>query len=190
MKVQISENLVVLSQLAGEPHFDDERTILTARPVVPLDQIDRKLKPKRRWFVAGAFVVAMLLGGASGIISAYFKLREVPESPVAQVNVPTQAASEEPLASTVPEAALTEESNASFLPTLPVLEEQPSKLVIPKRVVRPRPVTRSTNHSVTPQPLSEDEDLRRIRQAVLIDELQGRRMRDAERRERRRPERN
>src|SRR5258705_3505843 len=102
MKVQDSENLVVLSQLAGEPHFDDEQAIWTARPVVPLDQIDKKLKPKRRWFVAGAFAVAMLLGGASGLISAHFKLREVPESRVAQVDVPTQAESEEPLASTVP----------------------------------------------------------------------------------------
>jgi hypothetical protein len=186
MKEQGSENSLPPSQSAGKPHFDDERTILTARPVVPLDQIDKKLKLKSHCFVAGAFTVAMLLGGASGLISAYYKLRAVRDSGVAQVDVPTQAASEEPLASTVPKVAVTEASNAS---SLPVFEEQASNLVIPKRVVRPRPVTQRTNNSVGSQPLSEDEELSRIRQDVLLDEWQERRMRGPERREQRRSER-
>jgi len=182
MKEQAHKNSFAPSQPTSVPYFDDERTILTARPVVPLDQIDKKLKRKSRWFVAGAFAVAMLLGVASGLISAYFKLREVRESLVAQVDDPAQAASEDQVASTVPEVALSEESNASLLLTSPLLEEQPAKLVTPKRVVRPRPVKRSTNPSVTSQPLSEDEELSRIRQAVLIDEFQRRRIRGTERR--------
>jgi len=124
----------------------------------------------------------MLLGVASGLISAYFKLREVRESLVAQVDDPAQAASEDPVASAMPAVALSEESNASLLPVSPLLEEQPAKLATPKRVVRPRPVKRSTNPSVTSQPLSEDEELSRIRQAVLIDEFQRRRIRGTERR--------
>ena len=190
MTEQACENSLAPSQPVGEPHFDDERTILTARPVVPLAQFDKKLKLRSRCFVAGAFALAMLLGGASGLLSAYFKLREVPEPGVAQVDVPTQAVHEEPLASTGPKVALTEESIASFLPTFPVLEDQRSRPVIPKRVVRPRPVTQSTNYSVTSQPLSEDEELSRIRQAVLIEELQGRRIKVLERREGRKSERN
>ena len=183
MKEQAYENSFAPSQPASVPYFDDERTILTARPVVPLDQIDKKLKRKSRWFVAGAFAVAMLLGVASGLISAYFKLREVRESLVAQVDDPAQAASEDPVASAMPAVALSEESNASLLLTSPLLEEQSAaKLVTPKRVVRPRPVKRSTNPSVTSQPLSEDEELSRIRQAVLIDEFQRRRIRGTERR--------
>jgi len=179
-----------LAPSAGEPHFDDERTILMARQVVPLEQIDKKLKLKSSWFVAGAFAVAMLLGGASGLISAYFNLREVAESGVAQVDVPLQAAPEESLASTVPKVGVSEGSNGGLLPTSPVLEKQPSKLVIPKPIARPRPVTRGTDYSVAAQPLSEDQELWKIRQAVLIDEWQGRRMRGKERLERHRPERN
>ena len=182
MKEQAHKNSFAPSQPTSVPYFDDERTILTARPVVPLDQIDKKLKRKSRWFVAGAFAVAMLLGVASGLISAYFKLREVRESLVAQVDDPAQATSEDPVASAMPAVALSEESNASLLLTSPLLEEQPAKLVTPKRVVRPRPVKRSTNPSVTSQPLSEDEELSRIRQAVLIDEFQRRRIRGTERR--------
>jgi len=182
MKEQAHKNSFAPSQPTSVPYFDDERTILTARPVVPLDQIDKKLKRKSRWFVAGAFAVAMLLGVASGLISAYFKLREVRESLVAQVDDPAQATSEDPVASAMPAVALSEESNASLLPVSPLLEEQSAKLVTPKRVVRPRPVKRSTNPSVTSQPLSEDEELSRIRQAVLIDEFQRRRIRGTERR--------
>ncbi|HSE24666.1 MAG TPA: hypothetical protein VLB68_23585 [Pyrinomonadaceae bacterium] len=167
MKEQSSKNSLTPSDLTAEPLFDDEQTILTARPVVPLDQIDKKLKLKSRWFIAGAFVVAMLLGGASGLVSGYLKVKAVPEPRVAEGE--TQASFEEPLDSTVP-VGLGEESNASLLP---VPEEQAPKPVISKRVVRPRPVTRSTNDLVVSQPLSEDEELWRIRQAVLLEQWQG-----------------
>ena len=183
MKEQSFENSLTQSHSTGEPLFDDEQTILTARPVVPLEQIDKKLKLKSRCFVAAAFVVAMLLGGATGLVSAYFKLREVTEPRVAQGE--TQAAFEEPLASRVP-LALGDESNASLLP---VPEEQAAKRVISKRVVRPRPVTRQTNDLVVSQPLSENEELWKIRQAVLIDEWQEQGRRRTERRERPRAER-
>ena len=184
------ENSLAPSQPVGEPLFDDEQTILTARSVVPLEQIDRKRKLKSRFLVVGAFALAILLGGASGLISAYFKLREVDESGVAQVGIPTQPGTEEPPTLPALKVAVTEDSNASFIPPFPALEEQRSKPFIPKRVARPRPITQSMNHSVISQQLSEDEELSRIRQDVLIEESQGRRMKGVERREGRRPERN
>ena len=62
-----------------QPHFDDERTLLRARPVVPLEKIEAKVKHRRRWFLGSAFAVAMLLGAASALVSAYFKLRNASE---------------------------------------------------------------------------------------------------------------
>jgi hypothetical protein len=160
--------------MVEQPNFDDERTILSARPVVPLEQIDAKVRHRRRWFLGGAFAVAMLLGAASALVSAYFKLRNVPDPEI-------QSSS---MSSSLPEQTL-----GSLLPSL---EEQPTVepvTVTPKRL---KPTFRNTDHRdepVTQPRLSEEEELRRIRDAVLVDEWQERRLRRAERRERRRAER-
>ena len=180
MLEQDHDHLLSPSDSTGEPHFDDELTILTARPVVPLELLDEKLKPKGRWFVVWAFAVAILLGGASGLASAYFKLRNAPESPVAQ------AESDEPLASTVTKPTLNEDRTASLSP---VIEEPVAKLVLSKRVAKLRPVTRRINDSFKSQPLSEDEELLRIRQDVLVDEWQSQVKRRAERHDNLRSER-
>ena len=146
--------------MVEQPHFDDEVTTLTARPVVPLANIDAKLKNRRRWFLGGAFAVAMLLGAASALISAYFKLRNVPDPEIQSLSV---------LSVDPP------------VPTVQVISE------------RPKPKPRNTDRTekpVTALPvirprLNEEEELERIRDAVLIDQWQERRARRVERRERR-----
>ncbi|HEX6732194.1 MAG TPA: hypothetical protein VF074_19405, partial [Pyrinomonadaceae bacterium] len=50
----------------AEPHFNDERTIQTARPVVPLNPFLRFLT-KRRLAFASAFMLAALLGAGSAL---------------------------------------------------------------------------------------------------------------------------
>jgi hypothetical protein len=65
--------------MVEQPHFDDELTVLTAQPVVPLEQIEKKARHRRRWFLSGAFAIAMLLGAASALVSAYFRVRNVPD---------------------------------------------------------------------------------------------------------------
>jgi hypothetical protein len=190
MKKHACKNSSVPFKPVGEPHFDDERTLLSARPVVPLDQIVKNRKLKSAWFVPVTFALAIFLGGASGLVSAYFKLREVPESRPAQVDGPTQAPPDEALASALPGVILTGETATSLSANFNSPEEQRSRPVTPKRVAKPRTVTQSMNHPLTSQPLSEDEELSRIRRSVLIEEPQGRRMKIAERREGRRPELN
>ena len=179
MKVQRFINSVGVSASAEQPHFDDERTLQSARPVVPLERIDAKLKHRRRWFLGGAFAVAMLLGAASAVISAYFRMRDVPSSEVARLDIPSSAAP-------VVEEAVPAETEA--------IAEEPVKpvAVTPKRTIatatRPRLVNRPGEPLEGPQ-LSEDEALQRIRENVLIDEWQERRMRRVMRRERRRADR-
>lgn len=153
--------------MVEQPHFDDELTVLTAQPVVPLAQI----KHRRRWFLGGAFAIAMLLGAASAVVSAYFRLRNLPEP---QIQTSSVLPVSEPL-------------------TEPVVEEEvlPAVEVIPERP-KPRPrsgdkINRTASQPPVSQPrLSEEDELHRIRNAVLVDEWQERRMRRVERRERRR----
>lgn len=146
--------------MVEQPHFD-EVTTQTARPVVPLEKIDARIQSKRRWFLGGAFAVAMLLGAASALVSAYFKLRNVPDPEIQSLSVlPVDSAP---------------------LQTVEVIAE------------RPKPTLRHTDNTekrVTDVPvvqprLNEEEQLRRIRDAVLIDQWEERRARRVERRERR-----
>jgi hypothetical protein len=161
-KEQTLENFAPLHQPPDEPHFDDELSILKARPVVPLKQFDERLQRRRRWFLFGMFALAMFLGAASGLISAHFKLREVSAEPVTQLAVPTLRASEEALPSTVSEEPDTKNSFGNPLPGLPPLEEQQFKLFTPKRpVIRPRRVIIDTKHSFPLPPLSEEEEFAR-----------------------------
>ena len=143
--------------MVEQPHFVDEVTTLTARPVVPLEEIDTKLKHRRRWFLGGAFAVAMVLGAASALISAYFKFRNIPDPEIQSVSV------------------------SSVLPEAPTVE------VLPQR---PKPKPRNTNKTDTELPvvqprLSEEDELERIRDAVLVEQWEERRARRVERRERR-----
>ena len=155
-----------------QPHFDDERTVLSARPVVPLQLIEAKVKHRRRWFLGGAFAIAMFLGAASALVSAYFKLRHQPEAqiqPSAVLTVP------EPVAEPTIEAPL-----PAVEQTVEKTEAQP---VV--KVVRPKHQPPAIRDRDQPR-VSEDDALRQIRDSVLVDQWEERRARRVERRERRR----
>jgi hypothetical protein len=171
--------------MVEQPHFDDELTVLTAQPVVPLEQIEKKARHRRRWFLSGAFAIAMLLGAASALVSAYFRVRNVPD-PELQTTAESSEAE--------PETAVTEPPvTASMLPVSeePVGEEveeveaQPAPTPAPKRS-EPVRTTRHTSEPVFEPRLDEEDELRRIRDAVLVEQWQERRARRIERRERRR----
>lgn len=158
----------------GAPQFDDERTVQSARPVVPLEQINAKVRHRRQWLLGGAFAIAMMLGAASALVASYLKLRN-PATPVAEAEV-----APEPVAVADVPAAIVEE------PPAPV--ESPAPAVPPKR----RTVATQIEELYEPSParkVSEEEELEQIRDAVLYDEWQERRQRRADRRERRRLDR-
>src|SRR5215211_8874041 len=73
--------------MVERPYFDDERTVLTARPVISLEQIDTEVKHRRRWFLGGAFAAAMVLGAAWALLSAYLKIRNAPEPEIQSLSV-------------------------------------------------------------------------------------------------------
>ncbi len=167
----------------AEPHFIDERTVLTARRVVPLEKIEAKTRHRRQLFLGVAFAFAMMLGAGSALIASYLKLRNAPQA--------TSAVAVEP--DEVPAPVAVVESSPS--PT-PIAEEQVAETtppVTPKkepkhRAVPEQPILEPIDDRDTRQ-ANEAEQLQQIRDAVLYDQWQERRARRVERRERRRAER-
>jgi len=183
----------------SEPQFDDERTLLFARRVVPLEKINAKVRHRRHWFIGGAFAVAMMLGAASALLASYLKTRNVQNAPVAvtQVDVPDAApvaVSENPPAET-PVAAV-EEPSPEVSPEMTATEESipddtPKKAAVKRRsvvVAATKPDDYMSDPSDTRR-MNEEDALHQIRDNVLYDEWQERRARRVWRRERRRAER-
>ena len=168
-----------------EPNFEDERTLLSARRVVPLAKIDAKERKRRHWLLGGAFALAMMLGAASALLASYLKLRNVPTvaSEITEVETPDQpvAAAAEPVANELPpteetiEVENTEETAAPITSTRAPAGRRRAPFNRNTDLVRPRVL----------QDMDEDAQLERIRESILIDTWQERRARRAARRERR-----
>jgi hypothetical protein len=176
-----------MNERAVPPNFDDERTLLTARQVVPLNEIDTKVRRRRRWFLGGAFAVAMMLGAASALVASYLKLRNVPP-------VTTNEVSESDVAS--PPLAVVQNTPSpapSESPVTPAVEQPDSEALLEETgkkepVAKQRPVVKHTQEPVELRDdpkITEEERLQQIRDAVLYDEWQERRARRVMRRERR-----
>jgi hypothetical protein len=154
------------------PNFDDERTLQTARRVVPLNQIEAKVRRRRHWFLGGAFVVAMMLGAASALVASYVRLRTAP-APVAD---------NEAAPGDVPAPVAVA---ANPLPTdSPASEEAPKKEPVAKRRAVAKRAEEPSDLPDDPH-ITEAERLQQIRDAVLYDKWQEQRARRVYRRDRR-----
>jgi hypothetical protein len=71
------ESLNAEPELA-EPHFDEEATLLSARPVVPLDEIKANTRFRRPWVPGVTIAGALLLGIAASVF--YFSGQSVSTS--------------------------------------------------------------------------------------------------------------
>jgi hypothetical protein len=170
------------------PTFDDERTVASARPVVPL----AKIKTHRRiWLLGGAYALAMMLGVGIALLGAYLRLPNTPAAPAAaasEISEPDLNSAPLVAADSVPSETSDDESTVDDS-----MEESP-EVAEPVTESTPRRRTRPRRNSVSDEPrsmpqASEEDELRRIREAVLVDEWQERRARRVLRRERRRAER-
>ena len=175
-----------------QPNFEDERTLLTARRVVPLKKLEAQERHRKQWLLGGAFAIAMLLGAASALLATYMKLRDVP---MKLRDVPVATAELSEVESQPAPDAVAENSATSELPAVenteeaPVMEESVAPVTPKKAPIARRRATEHLNTElVRPRIVregDEDEQLDRIREAVLIDAWQERRARRAARRERR-----
>ena len=192
MKEHLVNNLAD-SARRSQPHFDDERTLLTARPVVPLKKLEAKARHRRQWVLGGAFAVAMMLGAASAlVVASYLKPRAVaqtatelsfePEVAPAPVAIAANQTTDSTVVSEEPEDE-TEHVEETTTP-IPPKQESPAKHRVAISKPNPEPVVEPDADD-----MSDDEQSERMRDAELYDEWQERRARRAQRRERRRAER-
>ena len=91
------------------PHFDDESTLQSARPVVPLHEVKRASLVRRKLLLGGALLVAAVIG--AGAASLIYDQR----SPSNQETANTTADEEIPTAADVP-APVGEASGAKINP--------------------------------------------------------------------------
>ena len=61
----------------SEPHFDEERTLLSARPVVPLAELNAKAGSRRWLLLTGGIAFAILLGAAAAVLIVRLEQRRV-----------------------------------------------------------------------------------------------------------------
>ena len=187
MKEELFANPVKLRTAVLPPHFNDDRTVRRAQPVVPLDEIRTKLRNRRLWFLSGAFAIAMMLGAASALVAVRVK-RIAANTEIPQVAEPEITATAQMPAQVDPidDAAVAEEApnQQPGQPTRPTItaSKRHEPLAQRPRVVDTDRDTLNSRHGVQP---SEDEQLQQIREAVLYEQWQERRARRVARRERR-----
>lgn len=160
------------------PEFDDERTLLSARPVVPLNEIDAKVRRKRHLVLGGAFAVAMMLGAASALVASYLRLRNVPSVATSEVSEPDVAPAPLAVVENAPSPTPAESPDEALLAETPKKEPVAKRRAVMKHTQEPVEVRDDPK-------ISEEERLQQIRDAVLYDEWQERRARRVMRRERR-----
>jgi hypothetical protein len=161
---------IVDSQLA-QPHFDDERTIQTAKPVVPLEMRHRFIT-KRRIMLAGAFVLAAMLGAGAALALVHSRQPITANSVVSEE---TKVQENDATAQAAPPV----EENQDTQDTLASEEtESAEETPVPRQsTTRTRPAIRHTAPTVRrvsiPVSIESDDDAK----ALLVDEWQERRQR-------------
>lgn len=117
-----------------EPHFDEEATVLSARPVVPLQEIQLEQHSRKRLLFGLAIACSLALGALSGLL--FFKNSE-PESSTAITQAAPGAAG---ITVDAPVAAIAESVDAAATGIAPQSETEtqaPSVSRKPLRSVSP-----------------------------------------------------
>jgi hypothetical protein len=160
-----------------EPHFDDEATILSARPVVPLDEV-RSDRRHDRLRLAMIICAALLVGGFGATLIYRLAGNEQPQ---AMVDESIEAVKPVPLESGAAGIA------ASIPEPQPAkTEPQPAKtepLEVSPRVIKPK-----TQQNSEKAQIARQDEWQREKELERAEKREARRQRRAERQARRREE--
>ncbi|MEP6570122.1 MAG: hypothetical protein ABJC10_10130 [Acidobacteriota bacterium] len=110
----------------AEPHFDEQATLLSARPVVPLEQIKAEGRSRRRIAFGLAIAGSLVLGAIGGVL--LFKQR-LEESPAAILGTAVPGAAGLAFDATSPavvEGAAGAAAGTSSAPSTTTVEKKPS----------------------------------------------------------------
>jgi len=155
-----------------QPHFDEEWTLLTARRVVPLQEVKAN-KTKRRMFrLISLFAAALMLGAVSALVVVNLERRQV-AAPVA-----VEAEEQQPAPSPAQEAATNSETDVPAVNTPP----DAATTTAAKTVAVVRAKTKSAEREVEARPAprqpdkeaAEDVDSSDQPRPILFDEYRAR----------------
>lgn len=167
-------NSTVNNQLS-EPHFDDERTLMTAKPVVPLESVESDFR-KRRRLVTATVTVAVALGTLSATF-LYFKWTPSPAEysfvQNAQAGVYGTTEAPEFDVADAPEQVLAEPLESTDA-TANEVKRTSSKTSTAKQAETSRPVRAAPRDDETPAE-TEDDDARVSRRVDRWEERRERR---------------
>ena len=90
----MSTNQSAGSEPLSLPHFDEEATLLSARPVVPLHQVIAENRSKRRLILVSAIVAAVLVGAIGASILLRSGEQETSGVPEAEQGLSVNAGSD------------------------------------------------------------------------------------------------
>jgi len=159
-----------------EPHFDDERTVLSAQPVVSLEAVS-KTQIRRRLVFVGAFVIAALLGAGAALALVRVKQSAVARS-ASEANA-AEGSVQEPVAQTATATGTEKESSTDTQEPENADASSEGVAVSPQtRSAKPRVVTNRRSSapqmriSIKPAEQPSDDG-----QARLLDQWQERRQR-------------
>lgn len=144
MESNITEQQYLNDELQlAEPHFDEEATVLSARPVVPLEEIKARASISRR-LAFGLTILGSLLVGAFGASLLYKQRGQKPATAITERVVAGSAASAE--GSPVIESSTGEARKAIVQAEAPnagaVAEDKKPELPTAQRAERSEPQTR------------------------------------------------
>lgn len=170
----------VFDQDLSLPHFDEDATLLSARPVVPLHEVNNETRSRRRVIFGLTILAAILLGAISAtllLMQNGQNLESVAESEVSQPGVSSSGAA----------GGSTAESSESMVPLArEPIAEPPANEVLGSRDVTAKKRSKAAILRNTAKPARTGSPDRERDQDFEIDD---RELRRSERRNARREER-
>jgi outer membrane biosynthesis protein TonB len=174
------------------PHFDDELTVITAQPVVPLEVIAGEQTRRKRWLLAGAFALSLLLGAGSALLAIRIK-RQVAQPAVVQSSDGEEVQGDDKVLSQNVQGGI----QGGETPALaPELEDEPEVVesneetaetpVAANKTVKNRETKLAQKNATKSRTVKKVEPVKEEqRQPRLVDQWEERRVRRVLRRERR-----
>jgi hypothetical protein len=144
----------------NEPHFDEEATLLSARPVVPLEEVKGEARSRRRLVFVLSILIAVAAGAVGGTL--LYKYRSQISSTEVQTAIPTaeQASGQTAAVADAGGDTLDSHSNA-----LSATDEKAPETVVPEAADRSgsspaksptRAATRADGHAAAQNPDAEN----------------------------------
>lgn len=145
-KYSSTDHSPVFDRALSLPHFDEDATLLSARPVVPLHEVKAKTRSKRRVILGLTILGAILVGAISATLLLMQSGQNSESAAEAEVSQPT-------LPSSGAAGGSTSESAEARVPVLAEPNEEPQTREVPSAgdsSIKKRPTAAISRSSVKP----------------------------------------